>query len=97
MCGWNESEPIGHTWVIDGYIQYESKGSLVSGGYLLHDVLLHCVWGYSGSNNGYYCWDLYNRFSGDPVEKESDDYTSNYKTFVFDENLIYLGGFIPNK
>ena len=44
----------GHAWVIDGYVQYESKGTLVPGGYLLHDVLFHCVWGWGGKSNGYF-------------------------------------------
>ncbi|MBR4887009.1 MAG: C10 family peptidase [Muribaculaceae bacterium] len=96
----NDQEVLGHAWVIDGYIQYESKGSLVPGGYLLHDTLFHCVWGWDGQSNGYFWWDKYNSFSGDPREKEEDDYPGNIQDssdLLFNYNVKFMCGFVPNK
>ena len=81
VCGYGKNakdKDVGHVWVIDGYIQYESRGSLVSGGYLLHDALLHCVWGWNGQSNGYFSWDTYDAFYGNPQEKDDND---NYVNF----------------
>ena len=99
VSGNSNTGTIGHAWVIDGYIQYESKGSLVSGGYLLHDVLLHCVWGWDGKSNGYFWWDKYNSFSGDPREKEEDDNPENIinpEQLLFNDEVKFIGGFVPN-
>lgn len=100
VIGWTTGVTIGHAWVIDGYIQYESKGSLVPGGYLLHDTLFHCVWGWDGQSNGYFWWDKANQFSGDPREKEEDDYPGNIQNssdLLFNYNVKFMGGFVPNK
>ena len=99
VCGYgtnSNGQRIGHAWVIDGYIQYESKGTLVPGGYLLHDILFHCVWGWGGDSNGYFYWDRANRFGGDPIEKADDDYSYNFQNPLFDDEVKILGGFVPN-
>lgn len=85
----------GHAWVIDGYIQYESKGTLVPGGYLLHDVLFHCVWGWGGTSNGYFYWR--NGFdTNNPIEKDEGDTNNQTTNRIYGNNVKILGGFVPN-
>ena len=82
----------GHGWVVDGYVQYEVTSPLIGQGYVLDDVLFHCVWGWGGDCNGYFYWAKTNSFGGLPNETgPDDDYTDT--EFIFDTNIQYMGGF----
>ena len=82
----------GHGWVVDGYVQYEVTSPLIGQGYVLDDVLFHCVWGWGGSCNGYFYWAKTNSFGGLPNETGSnDDYHDT--GIIFDTNIQYMGGF----
>ena len=82
----------GHGWVVDGYVQYEVTSPLIGQGYVLDDILFHCVWGWGGSCNGYFYWAKTNSFGGLPDETGSnDDYHDT--GIIFDTNIQYMGGF----
>ena len=95
MCGYGydeNDEIVGHGWVVDGYVQYEVTPPLIGQGYVLDDVLFHCVWGWGGSCNGYFYWAKTNSFGGLPNETGSnDDYHDT--GIVFDTYIQYMGGF----
>lgn len=84
----------GHTWVIDGFVQYKTVSNQIVGGETIHDILYHCVWGWSGVSNGYFYWAQTNSFSGNPIE---DDDNSGNMTIPNLNEVKYLGGFIPNR
>lgn len=55
--GWTSDLKTGHTWVIDGCIKYRYKNQVNDKFGEEQDnsiILFHCVWGWSGSCNGYY-------------------------------------------
>ena len=82
----------GHGWVVDGYVQYEVTSPLIGQGYVLDDILFHCVWGWGGSCNGYFYWAKTNSFGGYPNETgPNDDYRDTRR--IYDENIQYMGGF----
>jgi len=82
----------GHGWVVDGYVQYEVTSPLIGQGYVLDDVLFHCVWGWGGDCNGYFYWAKTNSFGGYPNETgPNDDYRDTRR--IYDENIQYMGGF----
>ena len=94
MYGYDEvkDEYYGHGWVVDGYVQYETMSPIVGQGYILEDILFHCVWGWGGACNGYFFWAKTNSFGGSPHEfgpNDSDQDTG----YVFDTNIQYMGGF----
>ncbi len=95
MCGYGydeNDEIVGHGWVVDGYVQYEVTSPIIGQGYVLDDVLFHCVWGWGGSCNGYFYWAKTNSFGGLPDETGSnDDYHDT--GIIFDTNIQYMGGF----
>lgn len=85
-----------HVWIIDGYIQYKTISNQIVGGEQLHDVLYHCVWGWSGGlSNGYFYWARTNSFSGNPIEKDNE-FQMNLPNLNYDIEVRYLGGFIPD-
>lgn len=87
-----KDEYFGHGWVVDGYVQYETMSPIVGQGYILEDILFHCVWGWGGACNGYFFWAKTNSFGGSPHEfgpNDSDQDTG----YVFDTNIQYMGGF----
>lgn len=95
MCGYGydeNDEIVGHGWVVDGYVQYEVTSPLIGQGYVLDDILFHCVWGWGGSCNGYFYWAKTNSFGGLPDETGSNgDYHDT--GYIFDTNVQYMGGF----
>lgn len=82
----------GHGWVIDGYVQYEQNSPIIGQGYVLEDILFHCVWGWGGNCNGYFYWAKTNSFGGYPHETgPNDDYRDT--RYIYDRNIQYMGGF----
>lgn len=46
--------------------------------------------------NGYFYWDKANQFGGDPIEKDEDDDSYNLEDPLFDDDVKFMGGFVPN-
>lgn len=84
---------VGHSWVIDGYVQYEVTSPLIGQGYVPDDILYHCVWGWGGNCNGYFYWARDLSFGGRPEELGPDDQYSTGSVPVYDFSLSYMGGF----
>lgn len=74
MYGLSSGKSTGHNWVIDGYllndIYTRRAGSTDESAWVkyAHDFeLFHCVWGWGGKSNGYYCFSSKYAFSGKPI------------------------------
>lgn len=101
ITGWsdingNSSNRAGHCWIIDGYVKNKMRvdNGLVGD----YETLLHCVWGWSGSCNGYYNWEIQNSFTGNPIIYDDTDLYMDGKgvSYNYYHNLIIFGGAIPN-
>ena len=84
---------VGHAWVIDGYVQYEINSPVIGEGYVLEDVLFHCVWGWGGKCNGYFYWSNAQSLGGRPVETHPNDDYSSETINTYNINIQYMGGF----
>ncbi len=104
MIGYNGKIKGSHAWVIDGYYNDVHKGTAYIGGYGGEGLMLHVIWGWGGSRNGYF------KFGGSVVPKSKfnetyDDsrwgydywYDSLIEKIQFTSKLKYVGGFEPNK
>lgn len=62
--GGNVDRNSGHAWVVDGYCTNIVNGEKF--GVLYNSILFHCIWGWNGTNNGYFY--LNNGRLGGPVQ-----------------------------
>ena len=87
----------GHSWVIDGYLQYNL--TILTGEspiFTSDDILYHCVWGWGAKNNGYYYWAKRQRFDSEIIEQDRyDDSTEAPWEFLYFYNIKYMAGFAP--
>ena len=87
----------GHCWVIDGYLSYTVSGGTTSSGDLISSYsLYHCVWGWGGSNNGYFLWRDGTEVNTSPYNYEEHDKKESSSSYSF-TNLKYFRNFEPLK
>lgn len=104
----DNSEGFGHAWVIDGYYLDSHIGSAYVDGHGGDGLMLHVIWGGTGSYNGYF------KFGGTILYmikyKESWDDSMWEYYYLYDKEgyqeylksvqytgMEYVGGFVPNK
>ena len=90
----SENLKTAHVWIIDGYKQYTYR-NLGTGYETKENVLFHCVWGWSGTNNGYFYWSKTNSLGGSPIETGPNDGNSTID-WVYDLSIKYMSGFNHN-
>lgn len=100
MSGLSPGKSTGHNWVIDGYllndIYTRRAGSTDESAWVkyAHDFeLFHCVWGWGGKSNGYYCFSSKYAFSGKPIFTGVPDDNDRDIVYVFDKNIKCMVGF----
>lgn len=98
-----EKELGGHAWVIDGIIYDDDvlvKGDAEKGDYYIRGegYLFHCVWGWQGNDNGYFKFDGGLKHSNIFSDNEDPDWRSESERInLLFSNIIYCGGFTPDK
>lgn len=105
LHGVGEYGGIGHSWVIDGYqiiYSYMTTPDPVTGKPVMPNTyteqkFVHCLWGWSGMNNGYYNMANAVYFEGAP-DKRLDNENNLSKDFkMYYENIEYFGKVTPNR
>lgn len=88
---------IGHAWVLDGAALrgrtmycYDRAGNLLSTKDSERQFLIHCNWGWGGSNNGYFLKNVF-----DTAQKQADDDLRTRTHYSERYNLYY--DVYPNK
>lgn len=89
----------GHMWVMDGIINYKETWAALTNGERYYS-LYHCIWGYGGSNNGYFIFDevlqcIDNEIADDYAEYDTMLQSDIYNAKYYD--LKFWKPFIPNK
>ncbi len=79
----NISYSGGHAWVIDGYLSRRRRVNLMSGTEVVHsyyqyEQLVHCNYGWSGSDNGYYNTAAFDTNAG-PITRSVEGESYNYQ------------------
>lgn len=78
----------GHTWVIDGYMKQFRSGSKIGmktgrnyGTKYEYRDLMHCNWGKSGENNGYYYAGIFESYEPAVIPTTKGESDGYYKSF----------------
>lgn len=78
----------GHTWVIDGYMKQFRSGSSIGvktgrnyGTKYEYRDLMHCNWGKSGENNGYYYAGIFESYEPAVIPTTKGESDGYYKSF----------------
>lgn len=88
----------GHGWVVDGiyWTKYPSTTAIVNPGETVkyeYKYYLHCVWGWSGDNNGYFSFSN-NQISGYAIANGSDE--DPHKNPIYFNKIYMVYGFVKN-
>lgn len=90
----------GHCWVIDGYLHYKEEWDAIANpSHTLLYSMYHCVWGWSGKNNGYFTWTDNSVAGTTPFKYEDGDKeeTSESLSKLRFYNLKFWSNFKPQK
>lgn len=93
------SQSSGHAWVADGYLKYDLTRNqpkpVGEDPYINAVTLIHCIWGWNGSCNGYFKWnstlDSFDMNSYNTEYENRHNYKPPYK------GMQYFMPFMPNK
>lgn len=94
----------GHSWVIDGAMKQDGvvgNGIIAPGNSPIYDptmpiYLFHCVWGWSGKNNGFFSFDDGSLGLDPYIYGENDEKTLTNCPYNFDTDLQFIGHVIRN-
>lgn len=88
----------GHTWVIDGFLDFKEEWDAIDNPtHTLYHTYYHCVWGWEGSNNGYFKWEndgMYNTYPDYGFADDDPGYNSDIDNINL-YNLYYWSNFKP--
>lgn len=88
--GFHQSRGGGHIWVVDGFtryglthLQFDENGFP----FTALTYFFHCVWGWGGRNNGYYCFHDDGSFHGPADFYDSQDQGTSSSSTSYDRDL----------
>ncbi len=77
----SHGKEVAHIWVADGGMILGESDSPY------RQLFIHCVWGYSGANNGYYLYTYDGKIGGKPDELAPGDQKYDFEGFDYEKNL----------